>query len=212
MREIFRLLCIHLIVTSAIFALSLESKYPSYSYVFNEFDVDTSYIYDEDFVSFVKKNESGLKRFYKRSLIRGEEILPMLQGLLIEDGVSDLFIYLSMIESGFSTDVVSPKKAVGLWQFMPKTARQYNLTVCSTYDERCDTVSATSAAIRYLNKLHKQFGKWYLAAMAYNCGEGCVSRAIKKAGTDDLTILTDDYLKYLPKETRDYIKKSYLWQ
>ncbi len=196
--------------TITLFSLTLEDKYPSYSYVFNEFDVDVSYIHDEEFVNFVGERERGLKKFYKRSLSRGEELLPMMQGLLMENDVSDLFIYLSMIESGFSTDIVSPKKAVGLWQFMPATARQYNLNVCKNYDERCDPSSATSAAMRYLNKLHKQFGKWYLAAMAYNCGEGCMQRAIKKAGTDDLSILTNNQAKYLPKETRDYIKKILL--
>ncbi|PTB87993.1 lytic transglycosylase [cyanobacterium G8-9] len=192
------------------YAVSLESKYPSYSYVFNEFDVDESYLYDASFISFVSKNEHSLKAFYQRSLERGEEILPMMQGQLLNDGVSDLFIYLSMIESGFTTDIVSSKKAVGLWQFMPATAKYYNLIVCQNYDERCDAVSATTAAIKHLNRLHKKFGKWYLAAMAYNCGEGCVNKAIKKAGTDDIRILTDNHLHYLPKETRDYIKKILL--
>jgi len=203
-------LLIQILFFSSSYALSLEEKYPSYSYVFNEFDVDESYLYDDTFASFVAQHEKNLKLFYRRSLDRGQEILPTMQGLLVEDGVSDLFIYLSMVESGFSSEAVSPKKAVGLWQFMPATAKQYNLTVCGIYDERCDTVSATSAAINYLNKLHKQFGKWYLAALAYNCGEGCVEKAITRAGTDDLSILTDGYLKYLPRETRDYIKKILL--
>jgi len=195
---------------SFLFASSLQSKYPSYSYVFNEFDVDESYLYNEDFVRFVRTHEKSLKGFYERSLRRGKEILPMMQGQLFDDGVSDLFIYLSMIESGFSTHIVSSKKAVGLWQFMPSTAKHYNLTVNGLYDERCDARSATQAAIRYLNKLHRQFGKWYLAAMAYNCGEGCVSKAIRKAGSDDIEILTDNHLKYLPRETRDYIRKILL--
>ena len=210
MSFLYKLLLILLMSVSTLYSLALEDKYPSYSYVFDEFDVDSSYLNDEAFVAFVQKHEKNMKSFYKRSLSRGEEILPLLQGLLIDDGVSDLFIYLSMVESGFSPTIVSPKKAVGLWQFMPATARHYNLTVCRTYDERCDVVSSTSAAINYLNKLYKQFGKWYLAAMAYNCGEGCVDKAIKKAGTDELYILTDDNLKYLPKETRDYIKKILL--
>ncbi len=205
-----RILCIQMVWASTTYALSLEHKYPSYIYVFNEFDVDESYLYNEEFSSFVLKHENKLKSFYKRSLRRGKDLLPMMQGLLVDDGVSDLFIYLSMVESGFSSDAVSPKKAVGLWQFMPATARDYNLTVCYSYDERCDTVSATSAAINYLNKLQKQFGKWYLAAMAYNCGEGCVSKAIKRAGTDELSVLTDESLKYLPRETRQYIKKLLL--
>lgn len=203
-------LLILLLWIPALHAVSLEIKYPSYSYVFNEFDVDESYIYEEDFISFVLKNEKQLKHFYKNSLIRGKEILPTMQGLLADEGVSDLFIYLSMVESGFTSDAISPKKAVGLWQFMPVTARHYDLTVCNSYDERCDPVSATTAAINYLNKLHKQFGKWYLAAMAYNCGEGCIERAIKRAGTDDLNILVDENIKYLPRETRGYIKKLLL--
>lgn len=209
-RYFISILFLYTLCVSFIHAVSLEHKYPSYTYVFNEFDVDESYLYDEEFISFVSKHEKSLKLFYKRSLRRGKEILPMVQGLLVDDGVSDLFIYLSMVESGFSTDAVSPKKAVGLWQFMPATAKHYNLTVCNSYDERCDTVSATSAAINYLNKLHKQFGKWYLAAMAYNCGEGCVSRAIKRARTNELSVLIDENLKYLPRETRQYMKKILL--
>ena len=210
MRYLKSVLLIHILLLSSAHTISLEEKYPSYSYVFNEFDVDESYLYDDTFASFVAQHEKNLKSFYKRSLDRGQEILPTMQGLLVADGVSDLFIYLSMVESGFSSNAVSPKKAVGLWQFMPATAKQYNLTVCGIYDERCDTVSATSAAINYLNKLYKQFGKWYLAALAYNCGEGCVEKAIARAGTDDLSILTDGHLRYLPRETRDYIKKILL--
>ena len=117
------------LVFSTLNASWLENKYPSYSYVFNEFDIDESYIYDDDFISFVMKNENNLKRFYQRSLIRGKEILPTMQGLLVEDGVSDLFIYLSMVESGFTKDAVSPKKAVGLWQFMAATAKSRLLGV-----------------------------------------------------------------------------------
>lgn len=201
---------VHVLTIAPLHALTLENNYPSYAYVFHEFDVDESYRYDEDFLSFVEGNEKQLKVFYTQSLQRGKEILPTMQGLLVDDGVSDLFIYLSMVESGFYMDAVSPKKAVGLWQFMPQTARHYDLTVCNSYDERCDMQSATLAAIAYLNKLYKQFGKWYLAAMAYNCGEGCVERAIERAGTDELSILADDDLQYVPHETRAYIKKILL--
>lgn len=193
-----------------IYALDLTQKYPSYMYVFKEFDIDKTYIKDSDFELFVLRNEKNLRAFYKRSLLRGKEVLPTMKKILLGEGVSDLFIYLSMVESGFSTTAVSPKKAGGLWQFMPATAKHYNLSVNELYDERFDTRSSTAAAMRYLNKLHKEFGKWYLAVMAYNCGEGCIEKAIKKAGTDELTILIDDTLKYLPKETRDYIKKILL--
>jgi len=210
MHKYFNLLILLFSLSIFIYGQELIEKYPAYTYVFNEFDIEKDYIYDSDFHDFVYKNERGLKLFYKHSLQRGKDVLPTMKNLLLDEGVSDLFIYLSMVESGLSSVAISPKKAVGLWQFMPKTAKMYKLTVENSYDERRDTVSATSAAISYLNKLHKQFGKWYVAAMAYNCGEGCIQRAIERAGTDELTVLLDEDQRYLPKETRDYIKKILL--
>ncbi len=199
-----------MLLSSYSFSLSLTDKYPSYTYVFSEFGVNEEYIYDPDFERFVLHNEKNIKAFYKRSLVRGENFLPMMKAYLMEDGLSDLFIYLSMIESGFSPAIVSSKKAVGLWQFMPATAKHYNLSVDKNFDERCDPVNATNAAIDYLTKLHRQFGKWYLAAMAYNCGEGRLEKAIKKAGSDELSVLIDNRDKYLPLETREYIQKILL--
>jgi membrane-bound lytic murein transglycosylase D len=210
MKKPIHYLWISFFFSTTLWGLSLAQKYPSYHYVFHEFDVDESYLDNADFIYFISKEEKKLKSFYRRSLQRGKVILPTMQGMLMNDGVSDLFIYLSMVESGFLNTAVSPKKAVGLWQFMPRTAKHYNLTVCKSYDERYDTVSSTTAAIRYLNKLYKQFGKWYLAAMAYNCGEGCLQKAITKAGSKDLSLLTDERSKYLPRETREYIRKILL--
>ncbi len=115
-----------------------------------------------------------------------------------------------MVESGFISTAKSNKRAVGLWQFIPKTAKAYDLTITKLYDERLDIDKSTTSAIEYLQYLHKRFGKWYIAMMAYNCGEGRMSRAIKKAKSDDLSTLTNSTLKYLPKETRAYIKKILL--
>ena len=199
-----------LLVQTALFSDSVAEKYPVYSYVFSEFDVDESYIDNEDFEKFVQKNEKKIIHFYERSMQRGEMLSPLIKGYLMDQGLSDLFIYLSMVESGLSTDIVSSKKAVGLWQFMPATAQHYKLEVCNSFDERCDPISATNAAIAYLNKLHAEFGRWYLAAIAYNCGEGRLHRAIREAGSDALEILTDERDRYLPKETRNYIRKILL--
>jgi len=46
--------------------------------------------------------------------------------------------------------------------------------------------------------------------MAYNCGERRVSEAIREAGIDELSVLIDERAKYLPKETRVYIKRLLL--
>lgn len=208
--KLLLLIFLMLHVNAYAIAFDLAKKYPSYTYVFNELDVDRSYIYDAEFIDFVFKHEKALRAFYKRSLQRGQNVLPMMKRSLLANGMSDLFIYLSMIESGFSSKAVSAKKAVGLWQFMPATAKEYDLNVCDSEDERCNPTAATSAAINHLNRLYKEFGKWYLAAMAYNCGEGCLKYAIEKARTDDLAILTDSRQHYLPEETCSYIKKILL--
>jgi len=194
-------------LTVSAWAMPVTEKYPSYSYVFEEFDIGDDYIYDDTFAEFVKKNEKRFQRFYRNSLERGGHLIPTFKSMLLQDGLSDLFVYLSMIESGFSTDCVSCKSAVGIWQFMEATAKQYNLTVNSDFDERLDPILATSAAMNYMHALYKRFGKWYLVAMAYNCGEGRLSRAIKKAGTDEISVLMSEEAGYIPKETRTYIKK-----
>jgi len=83
------------------FAFSVAQKYPSYTYVFSEFGVDRSYVEDEGFVRFVVAHEEQIKRFYRHAFQNGKNLLPMMQGYLLEDGLSDLFVYLSMVESGF---------------------------------------------------------------------------------------------------------------
>lgn len=118
-------------------------------------------------------------------------------------------IYLAMIESEFNPNARSRVQAVGLWQFMSSTARRFGLTVRGHVDERKDPARATDAAVAYLSTLYDEFGSWYLAAAAYNSGEGTVRRALKKVtgkseGTDE------DFfriLPHLPKETRDYVPK-----
>jgi membrane-bound lytic murein transglycosylase D len=112
-----------------------------------------------------------------------------------------------MVESNFINSGRSPKSASGLWQFMPSTAKNLNLKIDEYVDERQDFVKSTEAASKYLAKLYSQFGKWYLAAIAYNCGSGRLAKAIEKAGTDDLSVLLDEEQKYIPPETRRYIRK-----
>jgi len=189
---------------------TLSKRYPVYAYVFFEFDVDTSYIENEAFIHFVKVYEKRVKYLYWQAIQREPTLSSMVKIYLMEQGISDLFLSLAIVESGLSTDIVSPKRAVGLWQFMSATAKQYQLDVCNSFDERCDPLSSTHAAIRYLHALHQKFGKWYLAVLAYNCGEGRLAKAIGRAGSDRLEVLTDEKEKYLPKETREYIQKVLL--
>ena len=63
-------------------------------------------------------------------------------------------IYLALIESEFNPNAKSRVKAVGMWQFMKGTAKQYGLAVGGSVDERKNPKLSTDAAITYLSSLH----------------------------------------------------------
>jgi membrane-bound lytic murein transglycosylase D len=112
---------------------------------------------------------------------------------------------LPMIESAFNPTALSPSSASGIWQFIPSTGRLYGLKQDTWYDGRRDFTAATNAALDYLGKLYLDFGDWELALAAYNCGEGCVARAIQK--NVDQGLPTDYASLSLPTETRNYVPK-----
>ena len=110
--------------------------------------------------------------------------------------------YLPIIESALNPTATSRAGAVGLWQFMIGTGKQYGLEVTSLIDERRDPIKASYAAAHYLRDLYNIFGDWTLIIASYNCGPNNVNKAIKRAGG------TKDYWSiypYLPNETRGYV-------
>ncbi len=110
--------------------------------------------------------------------------------------------YLPVIESALNPNAVSRAGAVGLWQFILSTGKQYGLEVTSLIDERCDPIKSSYAAARYLRDLYAIFGDWTLVIASYNCGPNNVSKAIKRAG--DVKDYWQIY-QYLPKETQGYV-------
>lgn len=133
------------------------------------------------------------------------DFIPILRSMITQAGIPQEFLFLAMVESEFSARAYSPKKAAGIWQLMPATAKQLGLKINDYIDERRDPIKSTQAAIKYLQFLYKITGEWYLAAMAYNCGVGRLQKAIKEAKSTDIDVLLDERKKYLPKETRRYI-------
>jgi membrane-bound lytic murein transglycosylase D len=87
---------------------------------------------------------------------------------LKKNTIPDDFKYLPIAESALRDDVVSGAGAAGIWQFMPETAKRYNLRVDEQIDERYNFEKSTQAAILYIKDLYDIFGNWTLAAAAYN--------------------------------------------
>jgi membrane-bound lytic murein transglycosylase D len=143
-------------------------------------------------------------------------------------------VYLALIESGFSNSAISRTRAVGMWQFMPRTGKEYGLRIDSWVDERRDPVKSTNAALEFLSDLYQRFGSYYLAAAAYNAGGGKISRGLKRIGAtpmatpasatlapDGEEAMTEDEdegfsdadffklydTKHIRRETKDYVPK-----
>jgi membrane-bound lytic murein transglycosylase D len=113
---------------------------------------------------------------------------------------------LPVIESAFEPYAYSRARAAGLWQFIPGTGTRFGLRQDFWYDGRRDVVSATRAALDYLEFLHETFnGDWLLAIAAYNCGEQSVDRQVKLNQAKGKPI--DFWHLKLPKETQAYVPK-----
>lgn len=144
-----------------------------------------------------------LRRREKTAEILGKSVMyfPMFEKMFREGALPTELKYLSVIESALNPMAISRVGAVGLWQFMPATAKHYGMQITEFVDERRDPYKSTKGAIQYLQDQYKRYGDWALSIAAYNSGPGRVNRAIKRARTKNFWQLA----KYLPRETRSYV-------
>ncbi len=163
-------------------------------------------------VSINKRVQYWIKYFSERKhdmttryLERGEPLRPYIEAILKEYDIPAELYYLAMIESGFVTHARSRAKAVGIWQFVKGTGKNYGLIVNNDVDERRNWIKATEAAALYLRDLNNVFGSWYLALAAYNTGEFRIVRSIMRGKTRDFWALAEQ--GFLHQETMDYVPK-----
>jgi membrane-bound lytic murein transglycosylase D len=129
---------------------------------------------------------------------RARRWLPQMQEILRANGIPDDFKYLPLIESNL-LNVVSPKEAVGYWQILKTSGREYGLEITDEVDERYDPLKATEAACKYLKQAYKKFGNWTLVAASYNRGMAGIQRAMENQQEDDY------YDLFLNEETSRYV-------
>ena len=127
--------------------------------------------------------------------------LPIFEEIFDYYGLPKELKAMAIIESALNPVAVSRARAKGMWQFMYRTALQYNLKINSYVDERLDPIASTHAAAKYLRDSYTIFGDWFLAISSYNCGVGNVNKAIRRAGSRDFWKI----YPYLPRETRGYV-------
>jgi hypothetical protein len=129
---------------------------------------------------------------------RANQWLPMIEPILEEYGIPDDFKYLAIIESDLMNKV-SPARAVGFWQMLEGTGKEYGLEISREVDERYDPWKSTEAACKYLRKAYEKFGSWTLVAASYNRG----MRGMENAIADQQE--RDYYKLLLNEETSRYV-------
>jgi membrane-bound lytic murein transglycosylase D len=173
------------------------------------FQTVADYSSNEHAVKAVKKNivlfTGKMRERFSIWLSRSGRYIELMKGILREKNIPEEIGFLPLIESGFNPYAYSPKRAAGYWQFIPSTARKYNLEINWWVDERRDPVKSTAAAGDYLKDLYEMFGSWNLAIAAYNAGEGKIRRALRKTKADDYWDLQKT--KYIKRETKNYVPR-----
>jgi membrane-bound lytic murein transglycosylase D len=150
----------------------------------NYLNINPSFINDKETNYLFNIYSKRKKRYFLNILKNGYSYIPLIKKEINKAKIPSNIIFVAMAESYFSSNAKSNKKAIGLWQFMPDTAKRFGLKINTYVDERRDPIKSTIAAIKYLSFLKKQTGKWYLAIMSYNCGEARVIEAVTRAKLD----------------------------
>ena len=137
---------------------------------------------------------------------RGARYLHHIVEEIEKRGMPTELALLPFVESAMNPGALSSAKAAGLWQFIPSTGKQYDLSQNWWVDNRRDVVQSTRAALDYLQTIYEMHGNdWFLALASYNWGEGAVGRAVKKNKAQGKP---GDYLSLsMPTETRHYVPK-----
>ena len=143
--------------------------------------------------------------FLKKVFERGGRYLYHIVDELERRGMPTELALLPMVESSYNPMAYSRARASGLWQFIPSTGRNYNLTQDKWVDERRDVIASTNAALDYLQTIYEMHGDWHLALASYNWGEGAVGRAVQRNLAEGLPA---EYSQLrMPEETRNYVPK-----
>jgi hypothetical protein len=131
-------------------------------------------------------------------LKRTSRWFPVIEPIMQKNGLPEDFKYLAVIESAL-TNAVSPAKAVGFWQFLEGTGKEYSLEINKEVDMRYNPEKETVAASKYLKDSYKKFGSWILSAAAFNCGNGRITKTMEEQRVRSY------FDMILPNETERYV-------
>lgn len=136
--------------------------------------------------------QRGVKERTAAGIKRSGRYIAQIQQIFKDAGLPPELTYLPIVESSYDINARSSVGAVGIWQFMPRTGRQY-MRVGGGIDERRDPLESSRAAAAYLKQAYDSLGSWPLAITSYNYGPAGMARAVAEVGSDQLPDLIEKY-------------------
>ncbi|MEZ0483235.1 LysM peptidoglycan-binding domain-containing protein [Fibrella aquatica] len=138
------------------------------------------------------------RQYWNAKLDRALLYFPIIETILLSNGIPTDFKYLALQESSLTPDAVSSSQAVGFWQFKRETAQDYGMLVNGEVDERKNISSSTAAATRYLRRSNGMYNNWLSALFSFYLGTGGISKIVSPdwANAKDITLdsRTDRYM------------------
>ena len=138
------------------------------------------------------KAQRGIKERTAAGIKRSGRYIAQIRQIFQDRGLPPELTYLPIVESSYEITARSSVGALGIWQFMPRTGREY-MRVNSSVDERRDPIEASRAAAAYLKQAYEYLGSWPLAITSYNYGQAGVARAVAEVGSNNLVDLIEKY-------------------
>jgi len=131
-------------------------------------------------------------------LKRSKRWFPVIEPILEKYMIPGDFKYLCVIESTL-TNAVSPVGAVGFWQFMESTGKDFGLEINKDVDMRYNVELETEAACKYFLQAYKIFHNWTLVAASFNAGTRRVQKFIREQKVDSYydLLMADETERYI---------------
>lgn len=136
--------------------------------------------------------QRGIKERTAAGIKRSGRYIAQIQQIFRDRGLPPELTYLPIVESSYDIDARSSVGALGIWQFMRRTGREY-MRVGAGIDERRDPLDSSRAAASYLQRAYERLGSWPLAITSYNFGQAGMARAVEEVGSDNLVDLIEKY-------------------
>ncbi len=120
--------------------------------------------------------------WHSRTLLvlkKTKRYFAVIEPILKKYGIPEDFKYIPMAESNFENSR-SPVGAIGVWQFLEGTAKEYGLEVNNEVDERYHLEKSTEAACKFFLESYALYKNWTLAAASYNVGRKGINYQIER--------------------------------